>query len=391
MMLPIPLAKLNDFFKPAMGLDDYLRDFFQNLLKEAGVRINGRNPWDIQIHHPLFYRRVFLWGSLGLGEAYMEGWWDAKNLEQLFFRVLKAGIPEKFKSGLGAKTLGVLSRFVNFQTKKRSYGAVGRHYDLGNRLYRSMLDSRLMYSCGYWKNASDLEEAQKNKLTLTCEKLLLKPGMKLLDIGCGWGGLAKFAAEHYGVTVTGITNSKEQWSFAKKICKGYPIKIERMDYRDIRGKYDRVVSIGMLEHVGYKNYPVFMRTVFDCLEDQGLFLLHTIGNNVSSFCNDEWMDKYIFRDSVLPSARQLTDAWEELFVLEDWHNFGTDYCKTLLSWHDNFKKNWPGIAADYGRRFYRMWTYYLLVCAASFHARRSQLWQIVLAKGGMPEGYTAPR
>ena len=265
------------------------------------------------------------------------------------------------------------------------------HYDKGNDLYKAMLDKRLTYTCGYWKKAKTLDQAQEAKLDLVCKKLNLKPGQKILDIGCGWGSFAKYAAEKYKVKVVGITVSKEQIAFAKKLCKGLPIEIRLQDYRDIREKFDHIVSLGMFEHVGVKNYRKYMKVVHRCLKDDGLFLLHTIGRNKSLTTSDPWAEKYIFPNSMLPSIKQIGESIEELFVMEDWHNFGTDYDKTLMAWFTNFRKNWNKIKKNYDERFYRMWKYYLLASAGLFRARKGQLWQIVLSKKGVPKGYNSIR
>jgi cyclopropane-fatty-acyl-phospholipid synthase len=211
--------------------------------------------------------------------------------------------------------------------------------------------------------------------------------MKVLDIGCGWGGFAKYAAEKYGANIHGITVSREQVKYAKKICQGLDVEIELKDYRALKEKFDCIVSIGMFEHVGCGNYRTFIKVVHQCLKADGLFLLHTIAGNNSVNSTDPWINKYIFPNSMLPSAKQITSATEGLFVLEDWHSFGQYYDKTLMAWYNNFIENWTKIKDEYDERFYRMWTYYLLSCAGSFRASRNRLWQIVLSKKGIKGGY----
>jgi cyclopropane-fatty-acyl-phospholipid synthase len=266
-----------------------------------------------------------------------------------------------------------------------------KHYDLGNRLFEAMLDSRMNYTCGYWKNAKNLDEAQLHKLELTCQKLLLKPGMRMLDIGCGFGALAKYAAENYGVKVVGVTISKEQRDYAQQNCAGLPVEIRFQDYRDVNEKFDRIASLGMFEHVGHLNYRTYMNVANKCLSDDGIFLLHTIGSKVSSVASDEWISKYIFPNGMLPSIPQIGNAAEGLFVMEDWHNFGADYDKTLMAWYANFNHHWDQLKSYYDERFYRMWKYYLLSCAGLFRARYTQLWQIVFTKQGILGGYQSPR
>ena len=361
---------------------------FEHLLSLAGVVLNGNRPWDIQVHDDRLYSTVMRTGSLGLGEAYMDGWWDVAQLEEFFCRLLKAELDTKVGSLQDILNYaGAL--LVNMQSPERSYVVGRKHYDIGNDLYQKMLDKRMIYSCAFWQNVSTLDSAQEAKLDMVCRKLALKPGMRLLDIGCGWGGMAQFAAENYAVEVVGITISKEQASLAKERCAGLPVDILLQDYRSLDTTFDRILSLGMFEHVGYKNYRTFMNKVRSLLSEDGLFLLHTIGSNTSRKTTDAWIHKYIFPNSMIPSAKQISGALEGLFVLEDWHNFGADYDKTLMHWFDNFRSNWNSLKNNYDERFFRMWKYYLLSCAGTFRARSNQLWQIILSPKGIPGGYRA--
>lgn len=363
----------------------------QEILKTAGIEINGMRSYDIKVHNPGFYSKVFGKGSLGLGELYMDKWWDCKKLDEFFNKILRMQLDKKvinLKKILGAV---IKAKIINLQKRSRAYEIGKKHYDIGNNLYKNMLDKRMIYSCGYWKNAKNLEQSQEAKLKLICEKIGLKFGMKILDIGCGWGGFSKYAAEKYKVKVVGITVSKEQAELAKKACKGLPIEIRLQDYRNLNEKFDRIISLGMFEHVGHKNYRTYFKKVNECLKPDGLFLLHTIGGNISKNFIDPWIDKYIFPSAVIPSAKQIVLTTEDLFVIEDWHNFGIDYDKTLMEWHKNFKKNWNKIKKDYDERFYRMWEYYLLSCAGSFRARKNHVWQIVFSKNGVKGGYESVR
>jgi cyclopropane-fatty-acyl-phospholipid synthase len=360
------------------------------LLQTADVSINGDRRWDIQVYDERFYRRVLAGGSLAAGEAYMDGWWDCEALDELFEKLLRARIDEKIKARDWWWD-ALAARLFNLQKPSRAFQIGEHHYDTGNDLFRIMLDERMIYSCGYWANATSVDEAQEAKLDLVCRKLQLKPGMKVLDIGCGWGGAARFAAERYHVEVVGITVSAQQANFASEYCRGLPVSIRLQDYRDLNEKFDRIFSIGMFEHVGYKNYRTYMKKVRELLKPEGLFLLHTIGSNRSVTRSDPWIAKYIFPNSMLPSARQVTTAAEDLFVMEDWHNFGVDYEKTLLAWHQNFEKGWTLLKDKYDGRFYRMWRYYLLMCAGAFRSRSNQLWQIVFSPEGIKGGYVAPR
>ena len=367
-----------------------LRNKIEQLLSYADIKIDGARPWDIQVHNDGFYSRLLAKGSLGLGESYIEGWWDCDRLDKFFHRVLQAKLDTRIK--IRKEFFEILkSKLINLQKPSRAFQIGLRHYDIGNDLYKHMLDECLIYSCGYWENASTLDEAQEAKLDLVCRKLGLRQGMRVLDIGCGWGGAAKFAAERYKVEVVGVTVSKEQLRFGKEFCQGLPVEICLQDFRSIKGTFDRIFSLGMFEHVGYKNYVTFFRVVNSCLKENGLFLLHTIGNNRSVTGTDPWINRYIFPNSMIPSAKQICASIEGLFVLEDWHNFGADYDKTLMHWFWNFHENWEAIKKEYGESFYRMWKYYLLLSAGVFRARNNQLWQIVLSANGVPGVYKSIR
>lgn len=367
------------------------REHITQLLAPAGIAINGTRPEDIQVHNEALFGRVLGQGSLGLGEAYMDGWWDATQLDEFFNKVLGAGLNRQIKPTFGLVGTALLARLTNRQTSTRAFEVGEKHYNIGNDLYQAMLDKRLTYTCGYWKNATSLDEAQEHKLDLVCKKLNLQPGQRILDIGCGWGSFAKFAAERYGVSVVGITIAKEQIVLGEKLCAGLPVEFRLMDYRSLDEQFDHIVSLGMFEHVGYKNYRTYFEVAARSLKDGGLFLLHTIGGNRSVTHTDAWIEKYIFANSMVPSVAQIGKAIEGLFVMEDWHNFGADYDKTLMAWHANFQAHWPRLKDQYGERFGRMWTYYLLACAGSFRSRTNQLWQVVLSKSGVPGGYYSVR
>ncbi len=367
--------------------DSHTRKAVAKILSQADVAIDGTALWDIQVHNAAFFGRVLTDGSLALGESYMDEWWDCKALDQFFDRILRSRLDEKVQRSLSLLWNGLCCRLSNRQNRSRAFEIGKRHYDIGNDLFRVMLDKGMNYSCGYWEEAATLDEAQKHKLDLICRKLGLTDDMKVLDIGCGWGDFAMHAAGTYGVDVVGITVSEEQLRLAQRNCRGLPVQIHLMDYRELNGTFDRIVCVGMFEHVGQRNYRTYMNIVQRCLAPDGLFLLHTIGTNRSVPDTDPWINKYIFPNSMLPSAKQITRAAEGLLVLEDWHSFGHHYDTTLMSWHRNFTTNWDRIKTAYDRRFYRMWSYYLLSCAGSFRARRNQLWQIVFSKEGIQGGY----
>jgi cyclopropane-fatty-acyl-phospholipid synthase len=367
----------------------------ERLLASADIRIDGGRPWDLQLHDPRFFVRVLAHGSVGLGESYMDGWWDCGALDEFFVHLLDAGLDRRTLS-FDDMLIALQASMLNLQNRYRAHVVGQRHYDLGNDLYRAMLGQRLVYSCAYWRKADNLDDAQEAKLDLTCRKLMLEPGMRVLDIGCGWGEALKFAAERYGVSGVGITISREQADYARELCRGLPIAIRLQDYRELgadenEGRFDRMFSIGMLEHVGAKNYRTYFDVAHRCLANDGLFLLHTIGGPFSTNRTDPWVAKYIFPNSMLPSAAQIANAIEGRFVIEDWHEFGTDYDRTLQAWRENIECAWPTLDPRYDQRFRRMWRYYLACSMAGFRTRQNQLWQIVLSPNGVRDGYIAPR
>jgi cyclopropane-fatty-acyl-phospholipid synthase len=363
----------------------------RGLLELADIEINGSNPRDIQVNDKQFYQRVLSGGSLGMGESYMDGLWDCEALDELIYQLLRADLEHSI-SPLKLLIPVVWAKLVNLQSPGRAFRIGEHHYDIGNELYKLMLDQRMVYTCGYWKDADNLEAAQVAKLDLICRKIGLKPGMRVLDLGCGWGSFAGFAAERYGVKVVGVTVSKEQIEYGQQRYKDLDVDLRFQDYRDVNEQFDRIVSIGILEHVGPKNYKTFMKVVERNLKDDGLYLLHTIGTNTRTLSVDPWTNKYIFPGGVLPVLQQIDVATEGLFILEDLHNIGTHYDPTLMAWMANVDKHRDEIRnLGYDERFYRMWRYYLLGAAGSDRARRNQLWQMVFSKKGLDGGYESIR
>jgi cyclopropane-fatty-acyl-phospholipid synthase len=374
------------------AINDKYKKTVEEILGLAGVEINGSNPWDIRIHNDEFYRKVITEGELGMGESYMDNWWDAEKIDELIFKIVKTRPEEKIRLNFPILLKILSARVFNLQSKRRAFIIGEKHYDLGNDLFQAMLDNRMNYSCAYWENADNLDKAQEDKLELICRKIYLRPGMRVLDIGCGWGAFGKYAAQKYNVEVVGITVSKEQVELGRKLCEGLPVEFRLMDYRDLDEKFDRIVSVGMIEHAGYKNYKTYFEIASKCLKDESLFLLQTIGNIKSDKGIDAWTDKYIFPNGMLPSVAQLGKAIETLFIVEDLHNFRRDYDKTLMAWFNNFDRNWEKIKNRYSERFFRMWKYFLLSAAGAFRSGiRNQLWQIVLSKNGIPGGYLSVR
>ena len=364
---------------------------FEKMLEPAGIQLNGTNAWDIEVHDKNLFPRLARDGTLGLGEAYMDGWWDCPALDEMIDRAFRAGLEDKVRNNSRFLLYLLSCRLLNRQSRARAFQVGEQHYDIGNDVFESMLDSYMNYSCGYWDSAGDLEQAQIAKMQMICAKLKLEPGMQVLDLGCGWGGLSRWMAERHGVDVTGVTVSKEQAQLARERCVGLPVAIEVKDYRDLDGEFDRIASVGMFEHVGQRNYRTFFQKTYSLLKSEGLFLLHTIGASRGGFATDRWIEKYIFPNGVLPPAQVLTERAGAFFTIEDWHNFGADYDPTLMAWHKRFNAAWPQLKAQYGERFKRMFDYYLLVCAGAFRSRENHLWQLMLAKGRLAGGYRAAR
>ncbi|HEY4510946.1 MAG TPA: cyclopropane fatty acyl phospholipid synthase [Candidatus Paceibacterota bacterium] len=363
------------------------KEVVKKMFTSAGIEIGGKKAWDILVHDERFYRRVLAYGSLGLGESYMDKWWDCDRIDLCIEKILRSGKSEKIKR-LPLIYFSIKSRLFNLQSKGGARTVMREHYNLSNALYMSFLDSRNQYTCGFFQGTNDLDKAQEQKLDLICRKLHLQSGDRVLDIGCGWGGFAKYAAEKYGCTVVGITLSDAQIAYARAYVTGLPVEIRKQDYRDLAGEqFSKIVSVGMMEHVGYKNYRIFMEIVRSCLSQNGLFLLHAIGQNTTSTRGNAWSDKYIFPHGMLPSLKQITAASEGVFVMEDWHNFGPYYHKTLLAWDKNFQQNWPQLQSHYSETFYRMFRYYFNSFAGAFKARHIQLWQIVFSKGEYDKVY----
>ena len=371
---------------------DRARAAIEALLTEADIRINGDRPWDIQVHNASFYKAVVRGGSLAFGETYIAGYWDSDQLDQLVAQLFRFKVNDEARVKF-PNVAAILQAFIKSSggSKSAAFKIGQHHYELGNDLFERMLDKRMVYSCGYWKDAKNLDEAQEAKLNLICRKIGIKQGQQILDIGCGYGSFAKFAAERYDARVVGVTVSKEQVALGCELCKGLPVEFRLQDYRDVTGSFDPIVSLGIFEHVGHPHYRTYMRVVREHLRDEGLFLLHTIGKDTSENSTDPWINKYIFPNSALPSVAKIGKAIEKLFVMEDWHNFNADYDKTLMAWFENFDSHWPEISTKYGQTFYRMWKYYLLACAGGFRSRNNQLWQIVLSKEGVSVGYRSVR
>jgi cyclopropane-fatty-acyl-phospholipid synthase len=354
------------------------KDFFAL----ADIRLGGERPWDIQVHDARFFQRILSGGTLAFGESYVDGWWDCQALDEMCCRALRARLEERVALNFHVALSFLASLFFNLQSRRRATVVGKRHYDVGNDLFKRMLDPSMQYSCAWFRNTDNLARAQREKMDLICRKLGLQKGMRLLDIGCGWGGLARHAAENYGCEVVGITISEQQRTFAAEACRDLPVEIRLQDYRELNERFDRIVSVGMLEHVGSRNYRQYMEKVCRSLDEGGVFLCQAIAGNWSSSYTDPWITRYVFPNSMLPSPAQVAKASEKLLVLEDVQNLGADYEKTLLAWEGNFERSWDALKDHYGERFYRMWRFYLLSCAGAFRARALQVYQFLFSKGG---------
>ena len=294
-----------------------------SMLAEADIRVGGDRPWDIRVHNEGLYKRVLREGTLGAGEAYLEGWWDCDQLDVMFCKALHAHLEDKVRRNLPNALIVASQLLFNLQSVARAPMVAEQHYNTDNAMFARMLGPTMNYSCGYWKDAETLDEAQRNKMDLICRKLDLKEGM--------------------------------------------------------------------FEHVGRKNYDIFMKTTKRLLKPSGLFLLHTIGNSKKKTGTDPWINKYIFPNGMLPSPVCVAKAITGLYVMEDWHNFGADYDKTLMAWHQRFEEGYAEGAFQCSERVRRMYRYYLLSCAGAFRARDIQLWQIVLSPEGVEGGYCCQR
>eukprot|EP00928_Gymnodinium_smaydae_P010979 TRINITY_DN14121_c0_g5_i1.p1 TRINITY_DN14121_c0_g5~~TRINITY_DN14121_c0_g5_i1.p1 ORF type:complete len:417 (-),score=86.53 TRINITY_DN14121_c0_g5_i1:242-1492(-) len=333
-------------------------------------------------------------GNFGIAEGYMHGKLKVDPLP-FFLSVLNGtsvGTRRKehadvlgWVMGLVALPTDLLGLVTNQQTKDRSRRVTEQHYDAGNDLYERMLGPSMSYTCAYWKGAENLDQAQENKFDLIRRKLELAPGMKVADLGMGWGTAAEHMHKQAGVNVTGVSLSKEQVKWAQQNLAKPGLQFIWSDFRDhcedpkYMGYYDRVYSIGMMEHVGYKNYQTFFKCIKNLLKPDGLAVVHTIGEPDFVSAGDPFLEKYIFPGVVIPALSKVTPAFENDFILEDFQNFGHDYSRTLAAWSENSKAFFKENPTAYSLEFQRMWDYYLKMCEALFELRINQLWHFVLS------------
>lgn len=352
------------------------------LLARAGVAVGGGRPWDIRVGDARFYKRVLTGGSLAAGETYVDGWWESDRLDEFFHRVFKAGLYERLAFDPWSSLRLRARRILDGGLPPRSSGGDGLRRVLGNDLFRAMLGARMSSTCAYWKDARGLDAAEEAKLELVCRKLELKPGLSVLDLGCGWGAFARYAAERHGVSVVGVDIADDQVALGRELCKGLPVALRVQDHREVRGRFDRVVSIGLMEHVPPKEHRASMAAAAQCLKADGIALVHAVARNAAGRARDPWLERTVLPRGAAPSLAGLAGAMEGSFVVEDVHNLGPHYDPTLLAWHENLALRWPELRGKYGDRLYRTLKFCLLSAAGSFRARRAQLFQIVLTRPG---------
>ena len=351
----------------------------RRVLEDANIEIGGNRDWDIHIKNKSNFNKIFLQGEIGFGESYVKGYFECKKLDELIYKLL-CKLPYKENlSSMSSIYSFILKIFINPQNMRRATKVAKKHYDIQPSFFKEILDKRMIYSCGYWHNTTNLDEAQEKKLDLIAQKLEFYPGMKVLDIGCGWGGSAAYFSEKYKVQVVGITISEKQYKYAVKNNSNELVSFILCDYRTHCNQYDAIYSIGMFEHVGEKNYSTFFQCIKKNLKPKASFLLHTIGGTSTKRIKNTWISRYIFPNGELPSQQQITQSVEKKFIIDDWHNFGCYYDTTLMAWHKNFIKLYPNIKCEYyDEKFFRTWCFYLLSCAAAFRARSLHVWQILL-------------
>ncbi|MBH8577586.1 class I SAM-dependent methyltransferase [Nostocaceae cyanobacterium CENA369] len=356
-------------------------------------KADSEEPLHLNIHNDNTYNRILTFGTLGFCEAYMDGWWDEENnnLVELIGLLYRSNVSSKARNQV---TIALAFKIITQRLRtlpiliQNSRKNVQHHYDLGNDFYQNFLDSTMTYSCGYrLREADSLEQMQLQKYELICQKLALQPGESLIDIGCGWGGMLIYAAEHYGISGTGITLSVEQAKLAQEQIEyrglGDRIKIIIADYREVQGQFNKFVSIGMFEHVGKGNFATFMQKASRLLTANGVGLLHTIVTQ-SNERNGAWVDKYIFPGGYAPQLHELTqELWAAKLSVAHCENLKPHYAETLKRWANNFVSNRAKIASlnqTYDERFLRMWYLYLQSFEASFRYGGLHVYQILFYK-----------
>ena len=341
---------------------------------------------EIIIKNDIFFNKLLDRGELGLAESYMDGDWESNDLGNLlkklmFYQdILESKAKYQTINFLYLKIFSTYESFFNTNTLIKSPENIQKHYDVGNDLYNKMLGTTMQYTCAYFnKDDMTLDEAQESKMDLIAKKLDLKEGMDVIDIGCGFGSMANYLAKKYKVKVTGVTLSPEQKNFSDEYFGNENVSIEVKDYRLVRGKFDRVYSVGMFEHIGSKNYKEYFDKCYDLLKDDGIMFCHTMGISRPNYHQNEYFaSKYIFPEGELPDMLNLTEGYSEKWRLEDFQNIGISYSKTFDAWRENIG-NWETLEG-YDERFKRMWEYYLHLFAENFRCQNFLLFQNVFTK-----------
>jgi cyclopropane-fatty-acyl-phospholipid synthase len=359
------------------------------LLERCGLAINGPAARDPQIHDERVYARLLKNGSVGAGEAFMDGWWDARDLSGCLEAVLRADLDAQFRGALFREKFRELRfQWLNRQTRELSRRVARDHYDLPFEFWRRMLGKTMQYSCAYWeRGARDLDEAQVAKMELICRKLQLEEGLSVLETACGWGSLAHHMAAHHGVRVKAFTLSEQQYRYAVAHYSHPRVEFFCADYRDFAArhqgeKFDRIASIGLVEHVGRRNLDVFFRMIQRFMKPEGWALVHGMGKQTPE-ATDPWITRYIFPGGEIPRLSHLVDSISRCALnVEDLHNLGLSYIPTLRAWLQSLSEP-AGEGAPQGRAL-RMWVYFLSLSIAAFEARKLQLYHFILSHHGAP-------
>lgn len=349
------------------------------LLREANIEPNGASPWDPQIKDERFYRTVLLRGSVGLGDAYLNGWWECADISGFILRIIKSGIH------LRVPRVDIFLRRLRFglidaQNRIRSKRVAELHYDEDPYIFEVMLGSTNSYTCARWKGVITLDAAQQQKMDLLCKKAGLSSGMTVLDIGSGWGGFLAYAAERYQVRGIGLTISKTQLDYARKRYGNLPVEFRLQDYRDFVGGVDAVVSICVIEHVGSDHYREYFQKVRETLtREDGFFAMQCILACDTQARMDPWTEKHIFPNGILPTLERIENAVEGILHIVDREFFRDDYVRTFSAWYENLVRNKNAIIARCGVRYFRKYEYYLCLYIAGFGSGRIDVGQFVLS------------
>jgi len=352
----------------------------EQVFEGAGVRCNGSRLFDPQILDDRFYTACATRGTLGFGESYVANWWACDDLEELAYRLTVSRINQvgRFAPLLAMSYLVSLLR--NNQTLERSRRVADRHYNIGNDLFFSFLGRYRNYSCALFEGTESLDAAQKAKMERICELLELSERDHLLDVGGGWGHLARHAALQHGCTVTSINIADEQITYAREMCAGLPVDVRKCDYRQLTGRYTKAAVVAMFTHVGSKNHRTFFECIHRCLPEGSRLVMETVGSSHSNVTLEPWTERHIFPGGVVPSLRQIDHAASGLFVRGYTREFGSHYVLTLRAWYDNLMAAWPELSTRYSESTLRTFEYFFLTVAGTFRAGRLKHWHLVMSK-----------